>query len=49
MGKGAVCAVSTNIDRYMAVTIDDIKRVAATYLRPDNSTIVLIKPETKTP
>jgi len=42
-------AVTSNIDRYLAVTSDDIKRVAAKYLRPDNSTIVLIKPETKTP
>jgi predicted Zn-dependent peptidase len=33
----------------MAVTIEDIKRVASTYLRPDNSTIVLIKPEARTP
>jgi predicted Zn-dependent peptidase len=49
MFLGDTKAVSTNIDRYMAVTIDDIKRVAAKYLRPDNSTIVLIKPETKTP
>jgi zinc protease len=42
-------AVTSNIDRFLAVTVDDIKRVAAKYLRPDNSTIVLIKPETKTP
>lgn len=42
-------AVTTDIDRYMAVTIEDIKRVASTYLRPDNSTIVLIKPEARTP
>jgi zinc protease len=42
-------AVTSNIDRFLAVTTDDIKRVAAKYLRPDNSTIVTIKPETKTP
>lgn len=42
-------AVTSNIDRFLAVTVEDIKRVAAKYLRPDNSTIVLIKPETKTP
>jgi predicted Zn-dependent peptidase len=42
-------AVGQNLARYAAVTVDDIKRVAATYLRPDNSTVVHIKPETKTP
>ncbi len=49
MFLGDPAAATSNIDRYMAVTIDDIRRVAAKYLRPDNSTIVLIKPETVTP
>lgn len=37
-------AVSTDLDRYMKVTRDDIKRVAGQYLRPENSTVILIKP-----
>ena len=41
--------VNADLDRHMAVTIDDIKRVAARYLRTDNSVITLIKPEGKTP
>jgi zinc protease len=36
--------VNTDIQRYMNVTKDDIKRVAQQYLRPDNSTVILIKP-----
>jgi predicted Zn-dependent peptidase len=37
-------AVNTDIQRYMSVTKDDIKRVAQQYLRPENSTVILIKP-----
>ena len=42
-------AVNADLERHMAVTVDDIKRVAARYLRPENSVITLIKPEGKTP
>ncbi len=42
-------AVNADLERHMAVTVDDIKRAAAKYLRPDNSVITLIKPEGKTP
>ncbi len=42
-------AVNADLDRHMAVTVEDIKRVAARYLRADNSVITLIKPEGKTP
>ena len=42
-------AVNADLERHMAVTVADIKRVAAKYLRPDNSVITLIKPEGKTP
>jgi Predicted Zn-dependent peptidases len=37
-------AVNTELQRYMSVTKDDIKRVAQQYLRPENSTVILIKP-----
>ncbi len=37
-------AVFTDLDRYAKVTVDDIKRVAATYLVPANSLIVTVVP-----
>jgi len=44
---GAPDKVNTDIARYNAVTAADIKRVAATYLRPDNLLTMLIVPEGK--
>ncbi|HTL06481.1 MAG TPA: hypothetical protein VL241_12080, partial [Gemmatimonadales bacterium] len=37
-------AVNTNWKRFLAVTVDDIKRVAAAYFRPENSLVLLITP-----
>ena len=37
-------AVNTSLDRYMKVTSDDVKRVAATYLRPDNALVIIVTP-----
>jgi len=37
-------AVNSNWRRYLAVTAADIKRVAATYFRPENSLVLLITP-----
>ncbi len=37
-------AVNTNWQRYLAVSADDIRRVAAAYLKPDNSLVLLITP-----
>jgi zinc protease len=37
-------AVNTNWRRYLSVTTADVKRVAATYFRPENSLIILITP-----
>jgi predicted Zn-dependent peptidase len=37
-------AVNTNWRRYLAVTIADIKRAAATYFRPENSLVLLVTP-----
>ena len=42
-------AVNTDIKRYLAVTAADIQRVARTYLRPENSVVTLITPETPKP
>jgi zinc protease len=36
--------INTDLDRYMRVTKDDIKRVAQQYLKPDNSVVIMIKP-----
>ena len=44
MFLGSPGAINTDLARYMKVTKDDIKRVAQQYLRPDNSTVILIKP-----
>ena len=47
MYLGTPEAVNTDLDRYMNVTAEDIKRVAATYLRRDNSLTIIIVPEGK--
>ena len=41
---GAPEAVNTNWRRYLDVTLEDVKRVAATYLTPDNALVLLITP-----
>lgn len=41
--------VNADLQRHLDVTVQDIKRVAATYLRADNSVITLIKPQGMTP
>jgi predicted Zn-dependent peptidase len=40
-------AVNGLLDRYMKVTTADIKRVASTYLRPDNSLTLLVSKDGK--
>ena len=44
---GGVDRVNTDLVRYNAVTAADIKRVAATYLRTDNSLTIVIVPGVK--
>jgi zinc protease len=44
MFLGSPDAVNTDLARYQRVTKDDIKRVAQQFLRPENSTVILIKP-----
>ncbi len=44
---GGVDKVNTDLARYNAVTAADIKRVAATYLRTDNSLTIVIVPGAK--
>jgi len=47
MFLGTPEAVNTDAARYEAVTLADLRRVAATYLRPDNSLTLVIVPEAK--
>jgi predicted Zn-dependent peptidase len=36
--------INTDLDRYLAVTVQDIQRVAKQYLRSDNRTMVTAAP-----
>jgi zinc protease len=40
----SVSDMNTDPQRYMAVTVEDIKRVAAKYLDPANATVVIVNP-----
>jgi zinc protease len=42
----SVADVNTDLARYLAVTADDIRRVAAKYLDPANAVVIIIKPMT---
>lgn len=42
--SGDIEAVNTDLDRYQQVTLEDIQRVARTYLVPDNRTTVIVVP-----
>lgn len=42
---GGASAVNAEAARYAAVTLNDLRRVARTYLRPENSLTLLIAPE----
>jgi len=44
----SVSDMNTDPQRYMAVTAEDIKRVAAKYLDPANATVVIVNPAAKT-
>jgi zinc protease len=46
MFLGSADAVNTAFDRYMNVTLEDIKRAAAKYLRRDNALILILSSET---
>ncbi len=41
---GDVAAVHGDLDRYRAVTVEDIRRVARTYLVPANRSVVIAEP-----
>jgi len=44
MFHSSLADMNSDLDRYMAVTNDDIRRVAAKYLDPANAVILVIKP-----
>ncbi|MGH7537712.1 MAG: M16 family metallopeptidase [Gemmatimonadales bacterium] len=43
-----VADINTDLDRYLAVTSEDIRRVATKYLDPANAVILLVKPTVAT-
>jgi len=40
----SVAEINTDLDHYMALTADDVRRVAAKYLDPANALVVIVKP-----
>jgi predicted Zn-dependent peptidase len=44
MFLGDPAKVNTEPARFLAVTVDDIRRVAAKYLKPANSAVFLVTP-----
>ena len=42
--QGDISKINTELDEYMAITAEDILRVARTYLRPANRTVVIAQP-----
>ena len=43
MFHSSIDEINTDLDRILAVTIEDVKRVASTYLAPANLTLVIIR------
>ncbi len=44
MFHDSLAEINTDLDRYLAVTADDVRRVAAKYLDPANAFIVIVRP-----
>ncbi len=49
MFHAVMADINTDLDRFMAVTNEDIRRVAAKYLDPANAVILVIKPAPASP
>ncbi len=46
MFHASVAEINTDLDHYMGLTADDVRRVAAKYLDPANALVVIVKPPT---
>jgi len=44
MFHASLAEINTDLDQVLAVTADDIRRVAGKYLDPANALVVVIKP-----
>jgi predicted Zn-dependent peptidase len=44
MFHASIDDINTDLERLLAVTGDDVKRVAGAYLDPANLTLVIVKP-----
>ncbi len=44
MFHASVAEINTDLDRYMGLTADDLRRAAAKYLDPANALVILVKP-----
>ena len=44
MFHASVAEINTDLDRYMALTAEDIRRVAGKYLDPANALVIIVKP-----
>jgi len=44
MFHASVAEINTDLDHYMGLTADDVRRVAAKYLDPANALVVIVKP-----
>jgi len=42
---GVLSAVNTDLDRYLAVTADDVRRVAGKYLAAANAAVLIVRPK----
>ena len=45
----SVADINTDLDHFLAVTADDIRRVAAKYLDPANAVVIIVRPGTPAP
>src|SRR5207302_6182467 len=44
MFHASLAEINSDLDRFLAVTADDIRRVAAKYLDPANALVIIVKP-----